>query len=43
MRSRLKWVKHVERMEGVQLTKRAEALIVAGRRRRGIPRLRWET
>ena len=40
MRSRLKWAGHVERMEGVRLTKRADALRVEGRRRRG--RLRWE-
>ena len=29
-------------MEGVQLTKRADALGVEGRRRRGRLRLRWE-
>ena len=42
VRSRLKWAGHVERMEGVRLTKRADALGVEGRRRRGKPRLRWE-
>ena len=42
MRSRLRWAGHVERMEGVRLTKRADALGVEGRRRRGRPRLRWE-
>ena len=40
--SRLRWAGHVERMEGVRLTKRADALGVEGRRRRGRPRLRWE-
>ena len=40
MRSRLKWAGYVERMEGVRLTKRADALGVEGRRRR--LRLRWE-
>ena len=29
-------------MEGVRLTKRADALGVEGRRRGGRPRLRWE-
>ena len=42
VRSRLKWPGHVETMEGVRLTRRADALRVEGRRRRGIPRLRWE-
>ena len=42
VRSRLRWAEHVERMEGVRLTKRADALGVEGRRRRGRPRLRWE-
>ena len=42
MRSQLKWAGHVERMEGVRLTKRADAIRVEGRRRRGRPRLRWE-
>ena len=36
------WTGHVERMEGVRLTKRADALGVESRRRRGRPRLRWE-
>ena len=40
--SRLKRVGQVERMEGVQLTKRADALGVEDRRRRGRPRLRLE-
>ena len=40
VRSRLKWA--VERMSWVRLTKRAGALGVEGRRRRGRPRLRWE-
>ena len=38
----LKWAGHVERMERVRLTKRADVLRVEGRRRRGRPRLRWE-
>ena len=42
VRSRLKWAGHVERMEGEWLMKRAHALRVEGRRRRGRPRLRWE-
>ena len=42
VRSRLKWVGHVERMEEVRLMKRAEALGVERRRTRGRPRLRWE-
>ena len=33
---------HVGRMEGVRLTKRADALGVEGRRRRRRPKLRWE-
>ena len=41
MRSRLRWAGHVERMEGVRLTKRTDALGVADRRR-GRPRLRRE-
>ena len=41
-RSRLKWAGKVERMEGERLTKRADALRVEGRMRRGRPRLRWE-
>ena len=35
----LKWARHVDRMEGEQLTKRADALRVEGRRRRS---LGWE-
>ena len=42
MRSRLKWAGHMERMEGERFTKKADALRVEGRRRRGRPRLRWE-
>ena len=42
MRSWLKVVRHVDRMEGERLTKRVDALRVEGRRRRGKPRLRWE-
>ena len=42
VRSRLNWVRHVERMEGERLTKTADALGVDGRRRKGRPRLRWE-
>ena len=37
VRSRLRWAGHVERMEWVRLTKRADALGVEGRRRRGRP------
>ena len=37
--SRLMWAGHVERMEGVRLTKRADALGVEGRRRRGRPNI----
>ena len=33
VRSRLKWAGHVERMEGVRLTKRADALRAQGRRK----------
>ena len=42
VRSRLKWAGHVERTEGEELSKRADALRVdvEGRRERG--RLRWE-
>ena len=40
--SRLRWTGHVERMEGVRLTKRADALGVECRRRRGSPILRLE-
>ena len=42
VRSRLRWAGRVERMEGIRLTKRADALRVDGRSRRGRPRLRWE-
>ena len=42
VRSPFKWVGRVERMEGEQLTKKADAFRVDGRRRRGRPRLRWE-
>ena len=37
-----KWAGHVERMEGVRLMMRGDALRAEGRRRRGRPRLRWE-
>ena len=40
MRSRLKLVGHVKRMEGGRLPKRADALRVESRR--GRPRLMWE-
>ena len=40
--NRLRWAGHVERMEGVQLTKRADAVRVKGRRRIGRPGQRWE-
>ena len=40
--SRLMWAGHVVRMEGVRLTKRADALRVDGRKRRGRPRMKWE-
>ena len=42
VRSRLKWGGHVERMEGVLMSKKANVLKVEGRRRRGRPGLRWE-
>ena len=42
VRTQLKWAGHVERMERERLTKRAGALRVQGKRRRGRPRLRWE-
>ena len=42
VKSQLKWAGHVERMEGERLMKRADALRVEGRRRRGRQRLRWE-
>ena len=38
VRNRLKWAGHVERIEGVRLAKRADALRVEGRRRSGRPR-----
>ena len=41
-RIRLKWAGHVKGMEGELLMKRADALRVEGRRRRGRPRLRSE-
>ena len=41
VRSQLKWAGHVERVEGVRLTKSADAIRVEGRRRER-PRLRWE-
>ena len=41
MRSWLKWAGHVERMEGEQLMKKADAFQVEGRMRRGRLRLRW--
>ena len=41
VRSRLKWGGHVERMEGVLMSK-ANVLKVEDRRRRGRPGLRWE-
>ena len=41
-RSRLKWGGHVERMEGVLMSKKANVLKVEDRRRRGRPGLRWE-
>ena len=42
--SRLKWAGHVEKMEGERerSTKRAHALKVEDRRRKGRPTLRWE-
>ena len=40
MRSWPKWAGHVERMEEVRLTRRADVLRVEGRRR-GRLRLRW--
>ena len=42
VRIRLKWAGHIERMEEVRLTKKADALGVEGRRRRGRPGLRRE-
>ena len=40
VRTRLKWAGYVEGMEGVQFSKRADALKVEGRGRRERPRLR---
>ena len=42
VRSRLQWAGHVERMADDRLPKRAAELREQGRRRRGMPRLRWE-
>ena len=42
MRSRLKRAGHLERMDGVRLTKRAVVFGVEGRRRRGRPILSWD-
>ena len=42
MRSRLHCAGHLERMDGVRLTKRAMALGVENRRRRGRPGLSWD-
>ena len=42
MRSTLQWAGHVERMADDRLPKRAAELRDQGRRRRGMPRLRWE-
>ena len=39
---RLKWVGHAENIGGERLKKRADAIRVEGRRRRGRLRLRWE-
>ena len=36
------WARHVERMADDILTKRAAELREQGRRKRGMPRLRWE-
>ena len=36
VRNRLKWAGHMERMEGEQWTKRADAFRVEGRRRGGL-------
>ena len=38
----LYWAGHLERLEGERLTKKVDAFRVAGRRRRGRRRLRWE-
>ena len=42
VRTRLQWAGHVERMADDRLPKRAAELREQGRRRRGMPRLRWE-
>ena len=42
VRSRLQWAGHVERMADDRLPKRAAELREQGRRRRGMPMLRWE-
>ena len=42
VRSRLQWAEHVERMADGRLPKRAAELREQGRRRRVMPRLRWE-
>ena len=42
VRSRLQWAGHGERMADDRLPKRATELYEQGRRRRGMPRLRWE-
>ena len=42
VRIRLKWAGRVDRMEGEQFIKRADALGGEGRRKRGRPRMRWE-
>ena len=42
VRSQLKCAGYVERKEGIRLTKRADALRVEGRRRRGRPEIEME-
>ena len=42
VRSRLRWVGHVKRMGDEKLAKESNAQKVEGKRRRGIPRMRWE-
>nr|GEU59844.1 putative methyltransferase family protein [Tanacetum cinerariifolium] len=39
---RLRWFGHVKRRPQTVSVRRAEAMLVAGSRRRGIPKLRWE-
>nr|GEU32659.1 O-acyltransferase WSD1-like [Tanacetum cinerariifolium] len=39
---RLRWLRHVRRRPQQAPVRRVEALIVNGKRRRGIPKLRWE-